>query len=146
MTRLRFVLFAASLAFSLTYDAALGETARKQKGENHTVLFDESSSAANDVSLGDQIVVRLKAALGAGYSWSVESLRGDAAKYVGTQVQSSSTEDHAGVGGQLNWQLFQFQTTNVGKETLTFVYRRPWLPVSESYRRLVFVITVRGNN
>jgi predicted secreted protein len=139
------ILVALFGALSLVVSASTQERT-KEKIENHPIVLDESSSGITDVSLGDEIEVCLMAALGAGYSWSLESVAGDAAKYVGTQVQSVNADKASGVGGQMNRQVFLFQATSIGTATLTFVYRRPWLKSSEPDRRLVFTIAVRANN
>jgi predicted secreted protein len=106
------------------------------------IVLDETSSRIVEVSVGDRIEVRLKASLGAGYSWSVENLTGDSTEYLGTRIEQANAKQ-SGVGGQIGLQVFSFQANSVGSTELGFVYRQPWLRSSESDRRLSFTVNTR---
>jgi predicted secreted protein len=124
------------------------ETAFAQGNTKETItdkrplVLDETFSGIVEASVGDRIEIRLKALLGAGYSWSVEDFKDESAKYIGTRIEAADGRQ-AGVGGQINWQVFSFQATKVGAAEFRFIYHRPWLRPSESDRRLSFNVSIQ---
>jgi predicted secreted protein len=108
---------------------------------NSRVVLDEASPRA-DVAPGDRIEIRLKAALGAGFSWSLETPTSDSAvKYLDTTIEPSGFS-RPGVGGQQSTQVFLFEAVHLGVSALKFIYYRPWLKPTESDKRVLFTVAV----
>jgi predicted secreted protein len=135
------LIFSAGLSASCGMHPVFAEVETKAGVHERKVVLDEDFSGIAEVVVRERIEVRLKALLGAGYSWSLESPIGATVRYIGTTIEVETS--HAGVGGQLNTQVFSFEAIEAGTAALRFVYRQPWLKTTESDRRLVIVITVR---
>jgi predicted secreted protein len=106
------------------------------------IVLDENITGVAHASLNEHVDVRLKALLGAGYSWSLEGLRGEAVKLLDTKVEENDTKQ-LGVGGQSNWQVFSFEAVKIGTVELRFLYHRPWEKPAETDRRLSFTLIVQ---
>jgi predicted secreted protein len=142
----RLLLISAASLVSATLLKHNVETAVAQpssKSALSVLVLDENFTGIAEVTIEERVDIRLKALLGAGYSWSLEGLTGESAMLLGSKIEESDTKQ-PGVGGQGNWQVFSFEAIKVGTAQIRFIYHQPWLKPTDSDRRLSFTLNVQG--
>lgn len=133
-----FLLAVAPSAFGAAAVGTLvAPTAAIQVAESNRVTLDESSDRAS-VTVGQRFEVRLKAQLGAGFSWSPRS-DVPGLKLVATSVLSANGGPK--VGG-VETQVFVYEATAPGEAKLDFAYRRPWMKDSPPDKTMSFVVGI----
>jgi len=103
-------------------------------------LTDADAGRSVDLSLGQQLLVRLASNHSAGYSWSVAEETDAVVALQQTPSYEESDATHLGAGGT---ETFRFEAVRTGEQTLHFAYRRPWERGSPNARSLSYTITVR---
>jgi predicted secreted protein len=106
-----------------------------------TVMLDEQTSGGATVSTGARLQVRLRAQLGAGYSWSLVGAPPPTLKMLGERIERPPGPPAEG-GHDL--QVFSFEAIGPGPARLDFVYRRPFGPQDQAARHVIFDIVVAG--
>jgi predicted secreted protein len=107
------------------------------------VVLDETFSGIARISTRQQVNIRLKASLGAGFSWNLEGIGGDSVSYLGTKIESANAQQGGGVGGQMSYQVFSFAATKAGTVEIKFLYHRPWLKPTDTDRRISFHLDIQ---
>jgi predicted secreted protein len=123
-------------------EPALAQASRTLVTDGRILVLDENFTGIAKVAIEERIDIRLKALLGAGYSWSLEGLTGESAILLGSKIEDADIKQ-PGVGGQSNWQVFSFEAIKVGTTQVRFIYRQPWLKPADSDRRLSFTLSVQ---
>ena len=91
-----------------------------------------------NLSEGQQLVIRLSAQLGTGYSWSLVSSESTPLRLLNERTEPRSVAEP---GGQ-ETQLFTFSAAAAGSTELKLAYRRPWLPHDAAARGFSLRVTV----
>ena len=88
----------------------------------YVTVTERDNNAEVRLQVGDELIVRLEATPGTGYSWSVTGEE-DVLKLSGTPTFESSGKFGLGRAEQ---QVFTFRVQAAGVRTLQLEYRRPW--------------------
>jgi inhibitor of cysteine peptidase len=75
------------------------------------------------LQVGDELIVRLEANPGSGYSWSVVGEEGGVLNLAGEPTFEKSGERRL---GGVEQQVFTFRAQSAGMRMLRLEYRRPW--------------------
>jgi inhibitor of cysteine peptidase len=106
--------------------------------EGNRVTLDESSDRAS-LTVGQRFEIRLKAQLGAGFSWSPQRPDVPGLKLLATSVLPSKNGPM--VGG-VETQVFAYEATAPGEVKLDFAYRRPWMKDSPPDKTMSFLVRI----
>jgi inhibitor of cysteine peptidase len=89
---------------------------------NTVVLIESQNGKTVQLPIGGQLVVRLPAQLGTGFSWAVVSRKGDALRLTQQRTESAGQLRPGGSEEQ----VFVFAPQTSGFEQVELAYRRPW--------------------
>jgi len=128
------VTVAGSERVSVVAVTAWAQTVTKDQA---VIVLDESSSGSVGLAVGRRLEIRLKAQLGAGFSWNLDGSGGTAVKLLGERLDPLGTAE-----GSPSVQVFTFEAAAPGEAHLTFAYRRPWLKTQPPAKLLTFIVRV----
>jgi predicted secreted protein len=97
------------------------------------VVVDETTAETVEAALGQEIHVRLRAQMGAGFSWALSGISGSGVELIGSFVESKPS-DAAPVENAVDIQVFRLRASGPGDSVAHFVYRRPWLTETPAKR------------
>lgn len=86
-------------------------------------LTDRDRDAKFHLRVGDELIVRLEAIPGTGFSWRISGDHEEVLTHVGEPVFERSG---AQALGGVEQQVFRFRVKSSGRHQLEFEYRRPW--------------------
>jgi len=104
------------------------------------VLTESENGKTVQLPLGGQLVVRLPAQLGTGFSWAVVSRKGGALRVTEQRTESAGQLRPGGSEEQ----VFVFAPQASGSEDVELAYRRPWEQNQPPARTFRFSATVTG--
>lgn len=105
---------------------------------NTIVLTESANGKAVQLPHGIQLVVRLPAQLGTGFSWAVVQHKGDALRLTEQHTERATQMRPGGAEEQ----VFVFAPQTSGSEEVEFAYRRPWEKDQPPARIFRFSVTV----
>jgi len=109
--------------------------------DSKTLVLTESENGKTvQLPLGGQLVVRLPAQLGTGFSWAVVSRKGGALRVTEQRTESAGQLRPGGSEEQ----VFVFAPQASGSEDVELAYRRPWEQNQPPARTFRFSATVTG--
>jgi predicted secreted protein len=86
-------------------------------------VTDQDHGAQYRLHVGDELVVRLEAIPGTGYSWMISGVDEGVLSQIGEPVFERSNKQ---VLGGVEQQVFSFRVLSSGVHRLELVYRRSW--------------------
>jgi inhibitor of cysteine peptidase len=107
---------------------------------NTLVLTETQNGKTVHLPIRGQLVVRLPAQLGTGFSWAVVSRKGDALRLTQQRTESAGQLRPGGSEEQ----VFVFAPQARGSEEVELAYRRPWEKDQPPARIFRFSATVAG--
>lgn len=125
----------ASLAGS-AYAASLAGSAHAMSSS--LILTEADARRTVEINVNAAIEIRLKAQLGTGYSWSLET-----PPKAGFHTVDAPTISNETIPGGWQYQIFAFVGSEPGRYPITFAYRQPWTDSKAEERRISFHIVVR---
>ena len=103
------------------------------------IVTEQNNNAEFRLHVGDELIVRLEAIPGTGYSWIVLGDNDEVLSQIGESVFEKSDEQM--VGG-VEQQIFSFRVKSTGVRLLELEYRRSWEKHGEAIKSLsIRVIT-----
>jgi len=111
--------------------------------ESRIVVETRDAGATIDITLTQQLQVRLDGNRTTGFQWLLIDQTGGILEAIGEAPRYEQTADSAGLlgaGGTENW---LFQPVRRGEGLLRFEYRRPWENGREAVRSAVFNVRVQ---
>jgi len=119
----------------------IGVPTMSAHADSNTLVLTESENGKTvQLPLGGQLVVRLPAQLGTGFSWAVVSRKGDALRVTEQRTESAGQLRPGGSEEQ----VFVFAPQASGSEDVELAYRRPWEQNQPPARTFRFSATVTG--
>jgi len=119
----------------------IGAPTMSAHADSNTLVLTESENGKTvQLPLGGQLVVRLPAQLGTGFSWAVVSRKGDALRVTEQRTESAGQLRPGGSEEQ----VFVFAPQASGSEDVELAYRRPWEQNQPPARTFRFSATVTG--
>jgi len=119
----------------------IGVPTMSAHADSKTLVLTESENGKTvQLPLGGQLVVRLPAQLGTGFSWAVVSRKGDALRVTEQRTESAGQLRPGGSEEQ----VFVFAPQASGSEDVELAYRRPWEQNQPPARTFRFSATVTG--
>ncbi len=103
------------------------------------VLSEETSHEAS-LKVGEMVTVMLAANPSTGFSWTVAPVADEVLTQVSMVFRPRSGGGVVGAGGLDQW---TFKAVKVGKQTLTFEYRRPWEKDVAAAKTAVYSVVVQ---
>jgi inhibitor of cysteine peptidase len=93
-----------------------------QAGGGTVSVAEDANGKTIELSKGQNLVIRLPAQLGTGFSWAVRDTTG-----VTTHLVQPKVEDGTGVPGGVETQVFVFRPTTAGSGKIELSYQQPWM-------------------
>lgn len=107
-----------------------------------TVVTEADAGKTVRLHVGDTLTVRLESNVTTGYGWRTKERKGGSLVPVGKQPDYVPDPAPSGIVGSGGHDLFHFAVRKPGKETLGFVYVRPFKP-GEVAKRARFEVVVQ---
>ena len=95
-----------------------------------------------NLHVGDKLTVRLESNVTTGYGWRTKERKGSSLLPVGKQPEYVPNHTPPVAVGEGGHDLFRYAAKKPGKETLGFVYARPFAP-GEVAKRARFEVVVQ---
>ncbi len=106
------------------------------------IVLDESSAGPATLAVGGRLEVRLRAQLGAGFSWALRSPLPPMLKSLGEKIEPRGAGSPPEGGSDT--QVFSFEAVASGSARLEFAYRRPFAPQEAPAKLATFEVQVRA--
>lgn len=117
--RLITYIFAGASLVTYLFEAS----AMSARADTDTLRLTESENGKTvQLPLGGQLIVRLPAQLGTGFSWAVVRRKGDILRLTQQRTESAGQLRP----GSPEEQVFVFEPQASGSEEIELAYRRPW--------------------
>jgi predicted secreted protein len=89
----------------------------------HLIVTDKDHGAEFSLHVGDELVVRLEAIPGTGYSWIISGDNEGVLSQISEPIFEKSGKPAL---GEVEQQVFSFRALSTGVRRLQWLYRRPW--------------------
>lgn len=137
MSKLTWLVAAYAAMIMLGLAASRGASMAQPIPERVTAAESQNGGTV-ELSKDQQLVIRLPAQLGTGFSWAIQSMTG-----VAMQLVKSDIENGAGIPGAPETQVFVVKPAQTGNGEIELAYRQPWMRDKQPAKTFKLHIIVR---